>query len=312
MAWVRGGGREREHNLSISGPACILPPQIALPSSPLWVAPHGGKLQLVTSSGVIAKSWFLEQNNLMLIFSQRRTVYMCKVVYVLVCVCMCACAQMFVRVGVAITQTKFKLNCAASLVEEIFTPNLPKSSSYAMSSFRMSSFFAHHRPQISFLSLAEIQRDPLNFLRQIHPQNVTLIFCSQQTLPSIFLFFPSSYHLGSHFLSYFSFYVYCDVFSFLYDTLLNKQQRGDGRNNKILSNIFDRYFFPYQSIKNLAIGNSVVGNVQSKLHRYDPQYQKFNSAKVCAPCSFPKFRGAYGQSFYIRLNHVKLLMLNHC
>ena len=95
-----------------------------------------------------------------------------------VCVCVCACAQMFVRVGVAITQTKFKLNCAVSLVEEIFTPNLPKSSSYAMSSFRMSSSFAHHWPQISFLSLAEIQRDPLNFLRQIHPKNVTLIFCS--------------------------------------------------------------------------------------------------------------------------------------
>lgn len=78
-----------------------------------------------------------------------------------VCVCMYACAQMFVRVGVAITKTGFKLNCTASLVEEIFTPNLPKSSSYAMSSLRMSSSFAHHWPQVSFLSLAEIQRDPL-------------------------------------------------------------------------------------------------------------------------------------------------------
>lgn len=52
--WCWGGVWER--NLGISRPACILPLQIALPPSPLWVAPHGGKLQLVTSLGVITKS----------------------------------------------------------------------------------------------------------------------------------------------------------------------------------------------------------------------------------------------------------------
>lgn len=57
MAGVRGsgGGGERADVA-----ARILPVPVALPLSPLRVAPHGGKLQLVTSSGVIAKSWFLE------------------------------------------------------------------------------------------------------------------------------------------------------------------------------------------------------------------------------------------------------------
>lgn len=50
---------------------------------------------------------------------------------------------------------------------------------------------------------------------------------------------------------------------------------------------------------NLAIRNSVVGNVQSKSHRYDPQDYKFNSSKVCAPFSFPKLGVAHEQSFFI-------------
>lgn len=57
MAGVRGSGGGGER---VDVAARILPVPVALPLSPLRVAPHGGKLQLVTSSGVIAKSWFLE------------------------------------------------------------------------------------------------------------------------------------------------------------------------------------------------------------------------------------------------------------
>lgn len=105
----------------------------------------------------------------------------------------------------------------------------------------------------------------MNFLRQIHPPECNSHFLELQLANSAldFLIFPLL--LTTLDLTFFplSHYMCIVIFFSSCKTLLNKQQRRDGRNNKILIIFLTDIFFP-TIIKNLAIGNSVVDNVQNK------------------------------------------------